>query len=314
MNFDPDKFLRAVAPSFDVEEGSQNVSLGHLAELTGRWTGPGMNIVALPKFGGRDPGFQVKLNATQESISFFNDVGNVPNRGNNQPDIVITGLRYQQEVTDRGTGHALHVEPGIMLNLPTNQVQTEPTVVRMGTVPHGDSFLAQGNSFAFGGAPQIGAADPTPFTLGPSGNRKNIQNSNYLSVYKNLKLPGSLTEENLLDPNSLLRQSNENLRNHGFQIIRTVVLDFNAKPVGGINGVRPNSRDEDVGGIVNIPFVVENADANGMASRFWINTVKGRGRRTFLQLQYTQTVILEFEVGGVKIKWPHISVATLTKG
>ena len=41
---------------------------------------------------------------------------------------------------------------------------------------------------------------------------------------------------------------------------------------------------------------------------FWIETVKNPDGTTFLQLQYTQRVLLVFN----GLVWPHISVATLT--
>ncbi len=63
------------------------------------------------------------------------------------------------------------------------------------------------------------------------------------------------------------------------------------------------------GGNVNIPFVVANAYASQLDAIFWIETVKQPDGTTFLQLQYTQTVILNF----LGINWPHMSVATLVK-
>jgi hypothetical protein len=63
------------------------------------------------------------------------------------------------------------------------------------------------------------------------------------------------------------------------------------------------------GNIGNIPFVVRNANATRLDAIFWIETVQQPDGSTFLQLQYTQTVILNF----LGIDWPHISVATLTK-
>jgi hypothetical protein len=56
------------------------------------------------------------------------------------------------------------------------------------------------------------------------------------------------------------------------------------------------------GGIVNMPFDIANAS-------FWIETVKQADGTTFQQLQYTQTVILNF----LGVNWPHICVATLIK-
>ena len=64
-----------------------------------------------------------------------------------------------------------------------------------------------------------------------------------------------------------------------------------------------------MGGIVNLPFDIRNANATKLDAIFWIETVQQTDGSTFLQLQYTQTVILNF----LNIDWPHISVATLTK-
>jgi hypothetical protein len=74
------------------------------------------------------------------------------------------------------------------------------------------------------------------------------------------------------------------------------------------------------GGILNIPFVNTNADAISLDAIFWIETVVPPPEvgEPFLQLQYTQTVILKFPPGPAgpnnpPINWPHISVATLVK-
>ena len=48
---------------------------------------------------------------------------------------------------------------------------------------------------------------------------------------------------------------------------------------------------------------------------FWIETVALPGNNFFLQMQYTQTVILSFSPGpnNPLVNFPHISVATLVK-
>jgi hypothetical protein len=46
-----------------------------------------------------------------------------------------------------------------------------------------------------------------------------------------------------------------------------------------------------------------------MDAIFWIETVQQADGSHFLQLQYTQRVILNF----LNIDWPHISVSTLVK-
>lgn len=63
------------------------------------------------------------------------------------------------------------------------------------------------------------------------------------------------------------------------------------------------------GGVQNIPFIVQNADAAFVSAIFWIETVADPSGGTFLQLQYTQTVLLNF----LTLSWPHVSVGTLVK-
>jgi hypothetical protein len=46
-----------------------------------------------------------------------------------------------------------------------------------------------------------------------------------------------------------------------------------------------------------------------LTATFWIETVQRPDGSQFLQLQYSQTVLLDFE----KVIWPHVSVATLIK-
>jgi hypothetical protein len=52
----------------------------------------------------------------------------------------------------------------------------------------------------------------------------------------------------------------------------------------------------------------QNANAAFMSAIFWIETVQGP-KGSFLQLQYVQTVLLNFQ----GLSWPHVSVGTLLK-
>ena len=69
------------------------------------------------------------------------------------------------------------------------------------------------------------------------------------------------------------------------------------------------------GGTDNVAFLQggpggPNADAAQMTAIFWIEHVAaGPHGPAFLQLQYTQTVLLNFN----GLSWPHVSVATLRK-
>ena len=81
------------------------------------------------------------------------------------------------------------------------------------------------------------------------------------------------------------------------------------------------------GGIANIPFLEggepvgakgTNAEAALVYATFWIEKVSRGVFPPFMQLQYAQMVILDFEVfkklpENINLGWPHISVATLTK-
>jgi len=97
------------------------------------------------------------------------------------------------------------------------------------------------------------------------------------------------------DPNTVLRADIA-----GQTITETVVIEVDTTTAFGGSA----------GGLENIPFVVANADATSMRAIFWIETVQhGDGHGAYLQLQYSQRVILNF----LGIDWPHVSVATLIK-
>ena len=87
----------------------------------------------------------------------------------------------------------------------------------------------------------------------------------------------------------------------GQNIVKTEVLIISTKtsPAPSFKG----------GGVLNIPFLDKNAKVTQFDAIFWIETVQLPDNTEFLQLQYTQTTILNF----LDINWPHISVATLIK-
>jgi hypothetical protein len=283
--------IRASAPS--VTHLSQ---LGPLRELSGTWVGRGFNLISLPDFDnpqGPRP-FRLKLNATHEILEFTHIGGNVPNRGSQgQTDINIFGLTYLQRVSDAQTNGAMHIEPGLWLHVPGSTVPSQPpTVVRQGSIPHGTSVLAQGAVIpTVNGGPLIHAVDSTPFNAaGP------ITNPVYLAPFSDPPLPPGFRPPFLKNPNLALQDAII-----GQTIARTEVLSVSTKVSG-----TPTFHG---GGLVNIPFLVSNANATQLDAIFWIETVQQPDGTEFLQLQYTQTVILSF----LNISWPHISVATLVK-
>lgn len=272
--------IRAAAPK---EQAAS--PLGSLAELEGTWTGRGFNLIAVPNHQ-HNADFRLILNATTEKLQFNAIGGAVPNRGSQQNDINIFGLTYLQQINDAQTMEGIHIEPGLWLNVPaTTAPHDPPTIVRQSTIPHGDSLLAQGKGFASpSGHPLI-----TPVSSKPTGPGLASKLPGYLDPYSHSNLPAGMKQSYVDNMNLALIDAIE-----GQNITSTTVLSVNSIPVGGI---------------VNIPFVTVNANATKMDAIFWIETVQRPDGSKFLQLQYTQTVILNF----LNIDWPHISVATLIK-
>lgn len=271
--------LRAAAP------GNLNTSpLGLLAELEGSWSGRGFNLIAVPN-KQNNGAFRLMLNATTERLDFKAIGGAVPNRGSVQNDINIFGLTYLQQVNDAVTSEGLHIEPGLWLNVPaTMDPKAVPSIVRQSTIPHGDSLLAQGHAQIVHGGPQI-----APVSSKPTGPGMAHVGLGYLDPYLHSNLPPGMKQSYVGNMNEALIDAIA-----GQKILSTTVLQVSSIPVGGI---------------VNIPFVTANANATRMDAIFWIEIVERADGSQFMQLQYTQTVILNF----LNIDWPHISVATLIR-
>ncbi len=260
-------------------------NLGFLKKLTGTWAGQGFNLVSLPDFQNGKP-FQVKTNATRELLQFSAINAPIPNRGNVQGDIEYLGLHYLQQISDATTSGALHIEPGFWLNFPaTTNPPNPPGIVRQANIPHGDSLVAIGTGLAVQGGPIIQDASTTP--IGANG--QPITDPKYLEPLTNATVPPGIPPICIHNPNVLLRNAIV-----GQNIINTIVLQIST---------------QNQGGIVNIPFIQVNANATRMDATFWIEEVQLANGQVFLQLQYTQMVILHF----LNIDWPHISVATLVK-
>ncbi len=281
--------FRASAPT--AEAGPD---LGPLLELPGTWVGSGFSLISRPDKHDDKP-FFLELNSTRETLTFTQIGAPIPNRGSGQDDIFFLGVHYLQQISDAVTQGALHLEPGMWLNLPATTEPVAPaSVVRLATIPHGDALLAQGRSLTVPSGPEIDVADSTPtFSTGPNAGQP--VTGQYLDPFTTTPLPPGIPRGAIANPNVVLTDAIKNQK-----IVETTVLIIDTKTqIGGT-----------AGGIENIPFVVRNADATSISAVFWIEKVqREHGDGHFLQLQYTQTVILNF----LGIDWPHIQVATLVK-
>jgi len=271
--------LRAAPPT-----ATEASPYGLLTQLAGTWVGSGFNLIALPN-KQHNTDFRLLLNATNEVLQFNTIGGVIPNRGSAQGDIGLFGLTYLQRVNDAQTHEGIHIEPGIWLNVPaTTAPPAPPSIVRQSTIPHGDSVLAQGRGFSVRGGPQI-----APVSSRPTGPGLASKLPGYLDPYSHSNLPPGMQQSYVTNMNQALLDALQ-----GQEILNTVVLDVASVPVGNV---------------ANIPFVTVNANATRISAIFWIETVQRPDGSQFLQLQYTQTVILNF----LDIDWPHVSVATLIK-
>ncbi|MGH7041216.1 MAG: heme-binding protein, partial [Acetobacteraceae bacterium] len=262
-------------------------SLGPLAAFTGTWTGTGFNTIFRPNNPQTPTVLPVplpvgdnilELNLTSETLSFSNSLGSVPNRGMVQGDVFLNGVPYLQAISDVTTanpGVGIHLEPGLWLCVPQTADPAEgQTLVRMASIPHGTTIVAQGTSTTISGKPTIPAVDITPFTtanpankiLFPSQTAANKTTPRIPQDLTSLISAGTITQAMLTDPNTVLR-------NHiaGQTITSTTVISIATSPAAPLFG----------GGTDNIAFLLGNAAASApnaqttrMVATFWIETVE----------------------------------------
>lgn len=222
-----------------------------------------------------------------------------------------------------------------------------PTVARMASIPHGTTVQAQGTSFTVAGGPVIEPVDITPFPVGAPGTpikfpSQTAAATDTFRIPQDLGpflAAGTITQEILDNPNILLKR-----RADAQNITSTTVIAVTTDPTdplfgGGAGNIAFLEGDK--------AAQAPNADAVRMSAVFWVETVtetitvrppgagqpvivRGSGGAgapvpsfrvdsatpitapttvevTYVQIQYTQTVLLNFN----GLSWPHVSVATL---
>jgi hypothetical protein len=307
-------------PDFDFK-GVENAiaeppdELGPLAQLIGEdgkgeWHGHGFNTIWRPHplaEGGQDR--FLELNLTDEKLVFSEINGKIPNRGLAMPDINMFGLTYLQQIKGVDPPEGLHIEPGIWINVPPTTNPVEPaTVVRMASIPHGTTILAQGTALTVNGGPHIAENNIIPFQIGtPTPPNSDFAAAEAIFTELNLAIPTQFRQASAAVTQAMVENPNSVLQNDiaGQNITSTTVLVVSSAhaPVAG-------------GGTANTAFLEAasappggNAKAVEVSAIFWIETVAREGEPDKLQLQYTQLVQLDFN----GLRWPHVTVATLHK-
>ncbi len=271
--------------------------LGPLAGLLGKWEGTGFNAIWRPSHGTGSDRF-LELNLTEETLEFDTIPGAIPNRGLLQEDLLMAGLRYLQQITDSNLNAGLHAEPGVWLAVPATTDPDVPTsVARLGSVPHGTTFIAQGLASTGTGAPQIPSANIAPFPISQPTNPE-VFPEQQLSNETQFRTSGQgLTgiDQAMLDnPNSVIAST---LPGEVSSFTELTISSDATTPILG-------------GGTSNTAFLQGGNDGpNAQAARvdaiFWLLTMQGQPAPS--RLLYTQTVLLNFN----GISWPHVSVASL---
>jgi hypothetical protein len=318
--------------------------LGPLQLLPGTWgnlrdpqnpsSGPlpgrGWNLIALPFATPPGSGFnyRVLMNQYNERLIITTKDTGVPNRGiqpnppgtggipTTETDQSLVALDYEQGIVHISTddnpsstlrqppGSAIHHEPGLFLFM-KNQTERGIDIARLGTIPHGDSLLALGASTTpADGPPVIPPTSALPIGIGNAS----ADTSPYLAPYQHFiqnpfrgvlppPFPGFRPDAVHL----LLADAIPSLG----PVRRTTTLKFSTKI--------------ETGGIVNIPFITNQANATEMESTFWIMELEALGPdgRARLIMQYMQIVMLEFfgrrDGQPGLIKWPHVSINTMER-
>lgn len=296
--------------------------LGPLRDLVGTatqgnaqrtWVGKGFNMIWRPnnkKLSGPED-FFLELNLTQETLSFTDITGTtgIANRGLHQGDIFLGGLAYTQAIDDRFDGTGQHFETGVWINVPaTSDPKESTTVTRMGSIPHGTTVNLQGQTFQ-APHPLFQPASIVPFVIGhPDQPVTPPAIADAMNIGKPspsrtpLNHVAGLTQAQLSNPNLFLSQAIEKQN-----IVGTTVLQI-------ASVTKQDTVPDAGGGVDNIAFLVgkppsgPNADVPVVTATFWIERVHDAAGKESLQVQYTQTVLLNFS----GLSWPHVTVATLT--
>jgi hypothetical protein len=117
-----------------------------------------------------------------------------------------------------------------------------------------------------------------------------------------------LTDDHFIDPSKIL---SEVANAQAFLSTKVFLVSTDLNAPNSTQSPNPGVPHEG-GGNSNIAFLVgasdgANANAAQMTATFWVEEISDGHGGTFLQLQYIQRVLLNFN----GLSWPHISLATM---
>ncbi|EXK77422.1 hypothetical protein FOQG_17864 [Fusarium oxysporum f. sp. raphani 54005] len=288
------------------EHGTANpvvtTSLDVLENFKGAFSGFGFNIIFRPNSSKTPTPLHVtpppsdikqnilQLNLTSETQAFTKPLGDVPNRGfDDQADLILNGVPYIQTISDiteiEDKQPVIHFEPGLWMRVPKSEDMPglDESFARMASIPHGTTINVQCFEPAVPskGAPDIPKASITPIILANNTERRFRSQTAYLG--NTFRLPqdltpfikaGTITQEILDDPNTVLRKANERKN-----IVENTTFTVSSSP----------EHPELGGGTSNIGFLIGadagvntasvasrsgNANAVKVTAQYWISKVR----------------------------------------
>ena len=222
------------------------------------------------------------------------------------------------------------------------QFNGPPTLPSGGTLYNGSSFPSFNSTPFAAGAPIFAAGTsefnkPAPpgappggfsqYTIAnpPSATNTRTPFGNVPAVPLPAEINGVLMQDLVNDPIRLLQETVAKQVTQGFTFEGVSINIASQQPI--TFATEPNltapvtsvAVSDGGGGIENLPFLTANAQSVLVYATFWITRVSHPHRReSFLQLQYAQSVMLNFPIflapaPQPMVSWPHVSVATLRK-
>lgn len=285
---------------------NEYVEYGDLRSLIGTWEGvKGWNVIAVPAVDSQANNkktYKLMVQNYYETLTFEPIEDPVLNQGGDA-DQIIGALKYTQKIHEFESNTLLHIETGMLFYLDNidckndcdSPWQPPYTIARSGTIPHGNSIMILGDAAAVQGP--LPLPDISTYPDLPEG---------YLAQYHAEQDRLSVADIVTGDDHSKIfdvKNPNYNLDrdNRGLNFLETVHIKLDS---------------QNAGGMVNLPFINKYANTTRASIDYWIQKINlPMSNETFTQLQYSQTVDLEFLVNvdgeDKMVTFPHVTTNTL---
>jgi hypothetical protein len=277
--------------------------LGFLHALVGTWNSPtgasatGYNVMSLPQVGAPN-GYITKNFPYFEEITFAEIAGNAPNRSGNFTQNCNV-LFYEQRVfiaDNPATPPApspqntlIHAENGAWLY--REYVDQIAGPYGPGIVPPPVPLPVQDAASQY--VKQVSVPHGNSMLM--TGQGTALMGTPVIPPTPHDMLPFSDKSQHIIDPNSLLTKQLQHLASINNPVVSYIELSLDSANGGG--------------GVQNTFFEQKHATVNRFTTTWYIETLKDGS----IQLQYTQSIFMIINIGGVPTPFRHVDANTLTR-